>query len=246
MTSTESMLLRAVLESPGDDTPRLAYADEIEATQPERAEFIRVQLALAKEEDESASLVLHAREQQLWDANKCEWFGDNWAVLYLDSDGEDACGQYPSEAIVGRGFVAEVRAPLAALVGGECQACVDGIMFGSKCPTCSGSGSVPGIGRELFLRHPVTRVEVTDRAPWQIVSGLSGWGWSKHPGDVIFPGEAWVIPAEILDKLPEREDSPVRVSRHRRWFPTEAAARDALSHALVAHFREQCGLTPLA
>lgn len=238
MTTTESRLLRAVLESPGDDTPRLAYADEIEAAQPERAEFIRVQLALTKEEDESAAFVLHAREQQLWDANKCKWFGDSWAVLYLDSDGEDACGQYQSEAIVGRGFVAAVRAPLAVLVGGECGTCggrgryYDGAGWTiDACPACSGTGRVPGIGRELFERQPVTRVEVTD---WRPALADTGRGY------------VWAYPD--LGRLA----SPVRPVDYPHHlynpgeYPTLDAARDALSAAMVAYFREQCGLTLLA
>jgi uncharacterized protein (TIGR02996 family) len=42
-------LLRAVLADPGDDAPRLVYADWLEENgQPERAEFIRVQCELAR------------------------------------------------------------------------------------------------------------------------------------------------------------------------------------------------------
>lgn len=49
MTEQEA-LYRAVLEDPDDDTVRLVYADWLdENDQPERAEFIRVQIALAKE-----------------------------------------------------------------------------------------------------------------------------------------------------------------------------------------------------
>jgi uncharacterized protein (TIGR02996 family) len=41
-------LLRAILENPDEDTPRLMYADEIELSDPERAEFIRVQCEIAR------------------------------------------------------------------------------------------------------------------------------------------------------------------------------------------------------
>lgn len=41
-------LLDAILDTPGDDVPRLVYADWLEDNgQPERAEFIRVQVELA-------------------------------------------------------------------------------------------------------------------------------------------------------------------------------------------------------
>ncbi len=46
MTDVEA-LLKAILADPDDNTVRLIYADAIEETQPERAEFIRVQIELA-------------------------------------------------------------------------------------------------------------------------------------------------------------------------------------------------------
>ncbi|HVL11336.1 MAG TPA: TIGR02996 domain-containing protein [Gemmata sp.] len=46
MTDRER-LLKAILDSPEEDTPRLMYADELEATDPARAEFIRVGCELA-------------------------------------------------------------------------------------------------------------------------------------------------------------------------------------------------------
>lgn len=46
---TGEKLLRAILERPEDDTPRLVYADWlVDNGQPERGEFVRVQLELAK------------------------------------------------------------------------------------------------------------------------------------------------------------------------------------------------------
>jgi uncharacterized protein (TIGR02996 family) len=48
VTSNGEALLRAICERPWEDTPRLAYADWLdEHGQPERAEFIRVQIELA-------------------------------------------------------------------------------------------------------------------------------------------------------------------------------------------------------
>src|SRR3712207_3150772 len=47
MTENDA-LLRAILDSPEDDAPRLVYADWLEEQgDPERAEFIRLQVALA-------------------------------------------------------------------------------------------------------------------------------------------------------------------------------------------------------
>ena len=47
MTDRE-LLLAAVLAEPGDDLPRLAFADCIDGEEPERAEFVRVQVELAR------------------------------------------------------------------------------------------------------------------------------------------------------------------------------------------------------
>lgn len=48
MTYGES-LLRAILDDPGSDVARLAYADRLEETgEGERAEFIRVQVEIAR------------------------------------------------------------------------------------------------------------------------------------------------------------------------------------------------------
>lgn len=53
---TESHLLAAILAAPEDDAPRLIYADWLEEhDQPERAEFIRVQCALATRAGEVCS-----------------------------------------------------------------------------------------------------------------------------------------------------------------------------------------------
>ena len=54
--SDEKALLAAIWEHPHEDTPRLMYADWLqENAQPERAEFIRLQIELARlgEWDES-------------------------------------------------------------------------------------------------------------------------------------------------------------------------------------------------
>lgn len=55
MTERE-MLLRVVCENPDDDTPRLVFADWLDENgEPERAEFIRIQVASAREPAYSTS-----------------------------------------------------------------------------------------------------------------------------------------------------------------------------------------------
>jgi uncharacterized protein (TIGR02996 family) len=74
MTDEEG-LLAAIVGTPGDDLPRLAYADWLEEHgQSERAELIRVQLELARlPPGDGRGPALRRREQQLLEAHAAEW-----------------------------------------------------------------------------------------------------------------------------------------------------------------------------
>jgi uncharacterized protein (TIGR02996 family) len=81
LTSDEAFL-RAIRESPGDDGPRLVYADWLDENgQPERAEFIRIQHRLAQmDEDDPERPLLKDREWELlavhgkaWRAQMPKW-----------------------------------------------------------------------------------------------------------------------------------------------------------------------------
>ena len=74
--SAEQALLRSVLEAPDEDAPRLVYADWLEENgQGERAEFIRLQIDLANDPQDSPKRREKAfRARQLLDAHK-EWGG---------------------------------------------------------------------------------------------------------------------------------------------------------------------------
>ncbi|MFM8273267.1 MAG: TIGR02996 domain-containing protein, partial [Gemmata sp.] len=53
MLSDRAALVAAVCANPAEDTPRLVFADWLqESGEPERAEFVRAQCALARAEDE--------------------------------------------------------------------------------------------------------------------------------------------------------------------------------------------------
>ena len=73
----EEAFFQAILESPDDDRPRLAWADWLEETgQRERAEFIRVQCQLACFEEEGPEEeALRARQQALLADHEFEWAG---------------------------------------------------------------------------------------------------------------------------------------------------------------------------
>ena len=75
MTSTGDALLAAILERPHDDLPRLAYADWLDDHgDPPRAEFIRVQCALAPlDEWDDGREPLAKRESALWRKGSKAW-----------------------------------------------------------------------------------------------------------------------------------------------------------------------------
>lgn len=85
MTHDEAFL-QAVLEAPEDDTPRLVYADWLEEYgQPDRSEFIRVQVELARlPENNLRRPGLEARERDLLRDHEIEWAGPILPLLLHD------------------------------------------------------------------------------------------------------------------------------------------------------------------
>ena len=77
--SSLDLLLRDVLKTPTSDIPRLAYADAIASTDPDRSDFIRTQLRLVHSWNnpqipDHEQLRLYDRSNQL-----VEQFGSKWA-----------------------------------------------------------------------------------------------------------------------------------------------------------------------
>jgi uncharacterized protein (TIGR02996 family) len=99
MTEGEA-LLAAILSEPDEDTPRLVYADWLdEHDQFERAEFIRVQIALAR----TRTIALQAREAALLALHEEEWLAP------LRARGEPLDGRAGGQ--FRRGFVEVVWMP---------------------------------------------------------------------------------------------------------------------------------------
>jgi uncharacterized protein (TIGR02996 family) len=105
----DDAFLRAIRADPEADLPRLVYADWLdEHDDPARAEFIRVQCALAKLPDhDDAYAALEDREHELLAEHEAQWLGD---------------GPTPDEWTFRRGFVADIdfdpaNPPYAALTG---------------------------------------------------------------------------------------------------------------------------------
>jgi uncharacterized protein (TIGR02996 family) len=160
-------LLRAVLAEPEDDAPRLIYADWLdEEGEGDRAEFIRVQCALARRNPRYCRQStcnqaghgpcsycrdtddLRSREQELWGS----WphaddvrsqihptlpVGWAWTILPEWMGG----ALVPPCAVVRRGFVARVRCRLEDWIGEGCKVCLGN---GYTYPHIIGVGGKPG------------------------------------------------------------------------------------------------------
>ncbi len=214
---------------------------------------------------------LRKRERELFERNKCEWFGSSWAILWLDCEQEDSEGQYPESphAFVRRGFVEAVRLPVAAFMGGECGRCggrrnamvrhcdravcsVTSRTMGCHCDCsgcigctgCDNTGRTPRIATDLFRTQPVTRVEFTDREPFVAGQGFVDW-YDVHDDeqDRGLPRlhPASDLPTELFNGLTGGE-----LMRVHMWRYTSAdLAVTALSDAAVALGRERAAaLTP--
>jgi uncharacterized protein (TIGR02996 family) len=234
----------AILANPAADLPRLVYADwldeQVNQSDSDRAEFIRVQCQLDARDPELKVACKHTcmppnfggcphrelkvREWELWDRHKTTWFGERWAILFLP---HEEMGWQPDvrEAVIRRGFVAEVADTLDGHLGGECQRCAEtGIYTDDEmtCSSCSGTGRTPGRLRDLRTRHPIEAVRVTDRRPWRNEDGSYSW-WMMYHGTSEEPAD---IPETIWKLLPKNDE--------RSNYTTEAAAVEALSQALLS------------
>lgn len=224
-------ILRAILEDPQDDLPRLAYADWCEEHgDAERAEFIRVQLELAKLELQPGRpeepmrrlgwLTAMCRERRVLEAivgsqtHRCErCLRERERELLPLATGRHGCRLLPEAAgdwRFGRGFVCEITLPLAAFE--------------------QHAGAI-------FATHPVTRVMLSDRVPYRWTNGGCSWG-SEREYDV--PDR---LPDRLFSLLPDHGLSTSPLSM--RGFADYRAAFDALSDAGVAYGRELAGLPPL-
>ncbi len=125
LTSTDA-LLRAILETPQADDLRLIYADAIE----DEGEWVRagnIRWFVAHPKYEQGAPIQHAAK--------------DWPEA--DRFNAHTC------CVICRGFVSEVRMPMAAFT--------------------------EEMVRDLFSAHPITTVVLTDREPKELP--VDGWGW---------------------------------------------------------------------
>lgn len=261
--------LRAIRANPAADLPRLAFADWLDEQgnqdDSDRAEFIRVQCDIANAPvngkmpftGQPVRVVdgrLLEREFTLFDRYGKEWFGERWAILFLP---HEQMGWQPNvrEAVIRRGFVAEVTDTLDGHLGGECGTCLGGLSTMIRlepvperpdaigrmiaCHKCHGTGRTPGRLRDLRTRHPIESVRVTDREP-------EGWdhdwmnevAWLDERSPIAASHGHCSLPAAVFDLLEggRINDTSGTASNRNVWriYQTATTADDALSRALLS------------
>jgi uncharacterized protein (TIGR02996 family) len=84
LSPPEGALRDAILDAPDDDGPRLIYADWLEEHgEADRAEFIRVQIALARGADDPRAPAWWERQEALLAEHRGAWLGPLRGLFYL-------------------------------------------------------------------------------------------------------------------------------------------------------------------
>ena len=205
----EAALVATILSSPGDDAPRLVYADWLdEHGQPLWAELIRVQIGLAR----APTPALRTRLKELW-SGRGGWVPPD--SFRLDETTVLKRSQVGSVEWVD----VEIREPfLAGTVERGFVSSVEGSLDTFRTNA-----------EDLVTRLPITGVTVSDADPYSepefgdpdgehFRRPTSSWPrsplqWVEWEGDRIADREPWDIPAQIYDFLSEEGRDAGYVSR---------------------------------
>lgn len=232
-------LLQAIFEHPADDAVRLVYADWLEENGDcERAEFIRVQVELARLDDEleACRCDREPRPRLAW-CDRCQ--AAHAAVVDLGRrEGELLYGTHPCSFSNWWGWAA---GPLHAAYNEATEAVGQGDGEPEEVDWDYCRGFVERVrlplqawldhGPALVAAHPLTRVERSDRYG---NASPRGWfcseTWHGSPGD----REDGDLPPEIYAHLPR---DYMCDDEGWKWYVTEEAARDAFSAACLVWAR---------
>jgi uncharacterized protein (TIGR02996 family) len=185
-------------------------------------------------EESPAWLALRRRERELFhadDRRTLDWFGlpQPWARIARLTPFDETPRDYPY-AVVRRGFVAEVSAPLATLIGGPCEYHRGPVVPAPEHVQRSCRLCTPGCAADLFGSHPVQSVTLTDREPVELSPNLRRLPWTFAVADD--PNRQNAIPWDLFEAGGARE-----------WHRTRDEAMAWLSAACVAHGRALAGLS---
>lgn len=225
-----AILHRNILLDPADDTARLVYADWLEEHgDEERAEFIRKQIRLMRmpgaiEFDAERHEVRHWLNCCIDNGAPALWLCQDLALQPFDwhwSGCEIETRIHTAERtyILSRGFLSRVELP-----------CEDFLTHAA----------------ELFARHPITEVKLTDKRPYFTPSSTTepipppaDWDAMWVAGE---QGEPWNLPLPVFDLL-RREYFPF--SEFGDAETPEDAAHNEASSACIAYGRKLASLSPL-
>lgn len=207
--TTEDAFRRAILADPHDDLPRLVFADRLdERGDHDRAEFIRVQVELAKWGEvvcgcdsytggcpacDGTVQTLRRRERELA-VHAVGWW--NLPVPIHQGFGDPPPGTVG--VVATRGFIAHVSAVAMTLFGGECWTC-RGRRVVYACPVCQTLWAInppaPGVGATWSLAGPEAQPgQCCDNASMDGVlakecADCSGTGRTPGTAEILFARE---------------------------------------------------------
>jgi uncharacterized protein (TIGR02996 family) len=280
MTADGPAVLAAVLDAPADDAPRLVYADWLEENAtadhvgpcPECGGKPRHKLVTRNGEEYRYEQIVckcawrrfavpgngYAERAEFIRRQVAEPWGsievfphDRGAALY-GMDHTTVLVQLPPNvgAVFNRGFVAEVRGPLAVLVGGPCGRCYgsgtthnagdqsDPAAF--PCPVCDGSGRTPGVLAALCAAQPVEKVVAVEV---QTVEVANRWHLFRSGDRPFDPRSPWQIPGDLYDMIELHDDMYAFTTAGvtaKAWEDRDGYVA-ALSAALIARGRQLAG-----
>lgn len=239
-------MLKDILACPKDDVVRLVYADwlDMELGQTARADFIRIQVALAPvrvncccfscvwrrgsgairgglcEADQPPYARLYEREQELFQECALKWFGSELG-LSLEG-GARYLSLLLSSAVYDRPGDYEILLGVDRGFVHRVEAIQDSwLRYGTS-----------------LVSQPIQEVRLQDKRPWRSVNDF--WVWNRDFDDRETFGANIVLADGLFLFLPESDPGARRDAwPRRRWYKSEARAWEALSLACIGWARNQ-------
>lgn len=227
----------------------------------ERAEFIRLQVALARESDDTAREAMKNRAGKIWYDGLRERFSDIKGVVFIPSNYEPAIGIPNSVvntyAFVTRGFVSDLyfarMSDVCERARVECKAC-DGKGYAftkehsvfyrqghnicADCQTCRGKKTLAEgdwqfteAALDLAREHPIQRVWVGDAGLQMRVEMIPGRGQYSR-----HLSRRWSLEVEFLPQ-------PIATLLGDNAFGDESEALDAVATATAKAMRKTAGVS---